>query len=1101
MMRFPQAFVRRNSVLLTRWLVAAAILASPTIGYSQEEEQEKEEKAVKVQEATQQTAAPSLQNEVEAPKFSADNFLEQRGFESLQRQDEAIIQLREMIRASSKNDPRRAELLFNLSEIYWERSKYYGRTSVEKNDECYAHKQAGDAAKVRACEAAVKDMLDEAKRLREETVQLYVDIIKDYSDFKDLDKVYFYLGSNLMEIGKQEQALDIFRRLIADYPQTEFIPNVLLYFGEYYFDQSDMRSALTAYQKVAEYPKSSVYSYSVYKLGWTYYNMGQKDRALEQFIKVVETAKKRPNDANSNSLVRQTRNDIVRTYAYIGSADKAIGFFKKIADKDEEWFDMSERLAVHYSDMGGDRLIDSTRMYRELISLAPDSIKTIDYQYEIVRNQTTMNAYSKESIEELVRLMKLIQIADQGKFKDTDKAKYAQTKIRVEELVRTWSTTYHREAQRTKSGDLYAMAYFLYKFYLETFPENDHLYATTFFYGELLYQLEKWDEAAAAYEKVLAIDPKGEFTEDAVLATVLAYFKLIDTSEEQATLKTEFDDKGEGAAKIPTPREIPETHKGLLRAGDNYIKLAPEGDRIVDVKYTMARTYYDYDHLKEAQVLFRDIAFNHPTHRLGVIAANLHLDSLNLLQDFDGLYAAVLEYIEKEPIKDEEFQESTVALQTAIRFKMCVVFDEKENWNEASQCFIQFARDFPESDRVDKALYNAALDFERLKEIGRAIQVRVFLLRERPESPLAPQTLYNIGGNYHALAVYSEASRFYELFVRNFPDHEESETALANASTFRQGLGQYDMAIANYEQYLKLFGKKNPEKAAGVFFQIAKVYEMQNKKRDALAQYEEFIRKYSKTGSKDQLLQAHVAIGMSRWETGTRSNKAQALQDFERTLKVFNSLPKSEQEALVSGRDAAAQAKFMIGESIFEKMAAIKIDSPNEKVLQTRLREKMKIAEEAQKIYEEVILFSRPDWAIAALYRIGTQFQEFADVIRKSPPPARLSYDQQEIYRGILEDQATMIEERAVNAYIQALQASRQSSWFNKYSRDAEVRLAALRPRDFRKPSEMRAEPTHYNPGFMPASFIRTVKDEDLLSDFGSAEDASTTATDVSSGS
>src|SRR5690606_34137510 len=91
MMRFPQAFVRRNSVLLTRWLVAAAILASPTIGYSQEEEQEKEEKAVKVQEATQQTAAPSLQNEVEAPKFSADNFLEQRGFESLQRQDEAII--------------------------------------------------------------------------------------------------------------------------------------------------------------------------------------------------------------------------------------------------------------------------------------------------------------------------------------------------------------------------------------------------------------------------------------------------------------------------------------------------------------------------------------------------------------------------------------------------------------------------------------------------------------------------------------------------------------------------------------------------------------------------------------------------------------------------------------------------------------------------------------------------------------------------------------------------------------------------------------------------------------------------------------------------
>ncbi len=1095
MMRFPKALLRRNSVVLTGWLVAAALVTVPHEGYSQEEP-EKEERAVRVQETTQQTAAPSLRDEQEAPKFSADNFLEQRGFESLQRQDEAIVQLREMIRSSAKNDPRRAELLFNLSEIYWERSKYYERTSVEKNDECYELKQAGDAGRLRTCEAAVKDMLDEAKRLREETVQLYVDIIRDYSDFKELDKVYFYLGSNLMEIDKQEQALDIFRRLIADYPQTQFIPNVLLYFGEYYFDESDMRSALTAYQKVTEYPQSSVYSYALYKMGWTYYNMGQRDRALEQFIKVVETARSRPHDANSNSLVRQTRNDIVRTYAHIGSADKAIGFFKKIADKDPEWFDMSERLAVHYSDMGGDRLIDSTRMYRELISLAPDSVKTIDYQYEIVRNQTTMNAYSKESIEELVRLMRLVQIADQGKFTDIDQAKYAQTKIRVEELVRTWATTYHREAQRTKSGDLYAMAYFLYKYYLETFPENDHLYATTFFYGELLYQLEKWDEAAAAYEKVLAINPQGEFTEDVVLATVLSYFKMIDTSEQQAELATNFDNEGDGPVPVPTPKEIPETHQGLLRAGHNYIKYAPQGERIVDVKYTMARTYYDFDHLKEALELFRDIAFNHSEHRLGVIAANLHLDSLNLLQDFDGLYAAVLEYIEKDPIKDEEFREATVGLQTAIRFKMCTVFDDKEDWNEAAQCFIQFARDFPESEQVDKALYNAALDFERMKEIGRAIQVRVFLLRERPESPLAPQTLYNIGGNYHALAVYSEAARFYELFVRNFPDHESAEVALANASTFRQGLGQYDLAIANYDRYLSLFGKKNPEKAAGVFFEIAKIYELQNKKRDALAQYEEFIRKYSRTGSKDQLLQAHVAIGLHRWETGTRSNKAQALQDFERTLKVFNALPREEQEALVSGRDAAAQAKFMIGESIFEKMTAIKIDSPNERVLQNRLREKMKIAEEAQKIYEEVILFGRPDWAIAALYRIGTQFQDFADTIRRSPAPARLSYDQQEIYRGILEDQATMIEERAVNAYMQALQASRQSSWFNKYSRDAEVRLASLRPRDFRKPSEMRAEPTHYNPGFMSASFIKTVKDEDLLSDFGSAEDVTNTDAD-----
>ncbi|MBA2661692.1 MAG: tetratricopeptide repeat protein [Bradymonadaceae bacterium] len=1095
MKRFSQAASRCTPPLLTRWLTIAVLLALPTLGYA--EEADKEEKAVQVAKTTQQIEAPSLAKEQAGPQFSADNFVEQRGFESLQRQDEAIVHLRDLIRSTPQSNPQRAEFLFNLSEIYWERSKYYERTSVEKNDECHGHKAAGDAGKLRACEASVKDMLDEAKRLREEAVQLYIDIIKNYTSFKDLDKVYFFLGSNLMEIGKQDQALEIFRRLIADYPKTPFVPNVLLHFGEYYFENSDMRSALTAYQKVTEYPNSTVYSYALYKMAWTYYNLGQKDRALDQFIKVIETAKKRPNDANSNSLVRQTRNDIVRTYAHIGSADKAVGFFKKVADKPEDWFGMSERLAVHYSDMGGDRLLDSTRMYRELISLAPESVKTIDYQYEIVRNQTTMNAYSKESIEELVRLMKLVQIADQGRFKDAEAKGYAQTKARVEELVRNWATTYHREAQRTKSPDLYAMAYFLYKFYLETFPENDHLYATTFFYGELLYQLEKWEEAATAYEKVLAIDPKGQYTEDSVLATVLCYFKIINTSEEQAKLNTNFNDEKKEDKKIPEPREIPDVHKRLLKAGENYIKHVPEGERIVDVKYTMARTYYDFDHLRKSLDLFRDIAFNHPDHRLAVISANLHLDTLNLLQDFDGLYAAVLEYIEKAPIKEAGFRSEVDALHTAIRFKICTVLDDKENWNEASTCFIQFARDFPESDFVDKALYNAALDFERMKEIGRAIQVRVFLLRARPESPLAPQTLFNIGGNFHALAVYSEAARFYELFTRNFPDHKDAEAALANASTFRQGLGQYDRAIQNYERYLELFGKKNPDKAAGVFFQIAKIYEKQDKKREAFAQYENYIKRYGRTGTKDHLLEAHVAIGLHHWGSNVRNAQKQGLTEFERTLKVFEGLPKDEQEKLVSGRDAAAQAKFMIGESVFEKMAAIQIDSPNEKILQERLREKMKIAEEAQKIYEQVILFGRPDWAIAALYRIGTQFQNFADTIRKSPPPSRLTYDQQEIYRGILEDQASMIEQRAVVAYSQALQAARQSNWFNRYSRDAEVRLAALRPREFRKPSEMRAQPNHFSVGFMTAPFIKTVKEDDVLSDFGSAEDA--TITDPSS--
>jgi tetratricopeptide (TPR) repeat protein len=289
----------------------------------------------------------------------------------------------------------------------------------------------------------------------------------------------------------------------------------------------------------------------------------------------------------------------------------------------------------------------------------------------------------------------------------------------------------------------------------------------------------------------------------------------VNTSEEQANLQARKDellkeDEGDDKSKaipIPEPKPIPDLHQRLVAACQKYVELNPEGDRIVDVKYTMARTNYDFDHHEEAVKIFKDIAYSHPEHRLAVIAANLHLDSLNLLKKYDELQVEVVSYLEKRPIKDEAFIADISALNASIRFKKCNVFDEQEKWKDAAQCFVDFYRDFPESELVDKALYNAALDFERMKELGKAIQVRIFLLKERPNSELAPKSLYNVGGNYHALAVYTEAAKFYELYVDTYPKLENAEVALANASTFRQGLGELDKAIANYRKYLRFTNK------------------------------------------------------------------------------------------------------------------------------------------------------------------------------------------------------------------------------------------------------------------------------------------------------
>ena len=1117
--------ITASLLLFTLALAPASVFAQEegeAAAAGEEEEEKVETKIATVDDDKLQTEAPTLENEKKGTDvIRGENFAKARQFESLKKLDGQIQKIKKLISITPEDHPDRPEFLFNLAELYFEKSKYYQLKAFETQDRCYKLEDEGaDDRKKDICKKQMEDELKEAVRWRKDSVDVYTEIITKHDGFANMDEVLYYLGANMMELGKRNDALQIFKRLITNYPQSKFVPNVLVAFGDYYFDADEMGQALKAYDKVTtSYKDSAVYGYATYKKGWCYFNLDDKERALDLFLATLNFAKKRSDLPNAKPLIKQSRKDIVMTYAYVGAASKAIPFFRKITDDDrEEWLIMGERLAIYYADKG--KFDDSMSMYRELIKLNKESVKTIDYQYEIVRNQSSRNAYSEETLRQLVLLMKLVQFADEGKFKDRDKPEmnYKAKKAKVEELERKWAQTFHREAQQTRNPDLYAKSYFLYKEYLATFSDfatKKNAYTMTFFFGELLFKLEKYEEAATNYEKALGMDPEGPYTEEIVLSAVLAYFKLVSVAEDKQDLanksselnadEEEGDGEGEDGKKkkpyvAPTPREMPDLHQRLITACERYMKYAPEGEKIVDVKYTRARVFYDYDHMKKAAVAFKDIAWSHSDHRLAVVAANLHLDALYVVRDLDTMEVEVHAYlgenpagekVKDPPIQDEIFIEEVTAMAAAISFKKCTVYDEKEQWKPASECFVAFFRKYTDSEYGDDALYNAALDFERMSEIGKAIQVRVYLLKAYPESKHAPITLYNIAANYHALAIYSQAAKFYELFVRNFPDHEKTEDALRNASTFRYGLGQYDRAIVDYERYLELYGKDKKDTAAQVHFKIAETYEKKGKRRDAFEQYEEYLRRWAKHGTTENRMQAHLRLGLYYWGREGRKNRSRALKEFERTLKEYNSLSEEERKSAGKGAaDAAAQAKFMIAEDIFEDMAKMDINSRNEKELQKRLKKKMEKGAEAVKMFEQVFKYGRPDWTIAAFFRTGDALENFANSIRGTNCPGRLSYDQCEIYKGILEDNASQIENQAVAKYIQALEASKEAKWFNQYTKEAEVRLANLRPKEWRKPSEFRAEPDWIQSGFMGVDFQKEIKDEDRLEDLDRGDGA-----------
>ena len=1029
-------------------------------------------------------------------EVQAEAFVDSRKFDSLKKLDEQIVNIQRLLQAVPSDHPDRAEFEFNLSELYWHKSKFYEQKAFETQDECYALQDRNEKkSKVKGCQRRMNAQLREATRLREKVIELYLGIIQNHASFKNLADVYFYLGSSLADLSRRSESLEVFRKMIAQFPQSRFIPNVLVAFGDYYFDANEMEQALKAYEKViTTYTESPVYGYALYRKAWCQFNLDEKEKSLDLFLGVMRHALNYPKLPNSKALLKQSRKDLVLVYSFVGRPSKALPFFKKISSGEREvWLRMGERLALLYSDKG--KYQEAIRLYRRLIKEDKKSVRVLNYQYEIVRNQSSLSLYSKETIREIVALMALLKLGEEGKFRDRQQHEesYQKFKSQIEEASRRWALTFHREARQTQNLASYTKAYQIYRFYLKVFQDSPNLYTMGFFYGELLYHLERWEEAAKAYETAWRANPTGSYTEDIMHSTVLAYFKLLGINDKRANIEKSVgktfqktDQDGDKAKRaIPAQKKIPDLQRRFAEACQRYIEYAPKGERIVDVKYTLARIYYDHFHLQKAADLFEDIAYKHHEHRLAVVAANLHLDSLNLFQDYDRLERDVASYREKKPIEDENFQEELRILHSAISFKKCTIYDQEEKWGKAADCFVSFCRNFSQSEHVDTALYNAALDFERQREIGKAIKVRTFLVQVRPESKFVPITLYNIAANYHALAVYSQAAKLYEGFVNNFPRHEKARSALTDASTFRHGLGQYDLAIADYEKYLSLYGKKKSKRSAEVFFQIAKNYEKKKDMKKAIKHYEIYLKKYRRKGTPDHRLEAHLKIGLFYWNKRGKPNRAKALKEFKKLLKVYKSFSKSVQEEMTKGRDAAAHARFMIGTDVLEQMEKIKIDSPNPRVLGKRTKAKLKVLGKAKKVFEDVIKFKRPDWAIAALYRIGFGMVDLAENFRNSQCPRKLTYDQCEIYKGKLEDVASNTESGAVSYFEKALETARQASWFNKYTKQAEVMLAQLRPREYRAPSEIRAMPDHFDPGFGQIGFITTLVEEDQLSDFG----------------
>lgn len=221
------------------------------------------------------------------------------------------------------------------------------------------------------------------------------------------------------------------------------------------------------------------------------------------------------------------------------------------------------------------------------------------------------------------------------------------------------ATVLQKQAQREKSTPKYEQAHALYQQYLAKYPDVNGG-QLSFFDAELLYNLQRYDEAAKMYERVLSIAPRGQYAADAAYADVIATKNVVSAGA---------PDDGGAACPSPAPCALGPGDQRLIDALDRYLTLVPHGSERPAMEYRRARIWYDHNEFNKAAPLFDHIFTTWPEHELAAYAVNQELDCMAVARRFADL-RQLLDRVAKSPVmRDETVRQQVQALEAALQKK------------------------------------------------------------------------------------------------------------------------------------------------------------------------------------------------------------------------------------------------------------------------------------------------------------------------------------------------------------------------------------------------------------------------------------------------
>ncbi len=815
------------------------------------------------------------------------------------------------------------------------------------------------------------------------SIELYQLIHTEYSGSEVEDIALYSLGYCLESMSDFEAAVESYRDLLRNYPESDLAAECNIRVGNFYFDILEYDSSLVYFQNIVNYPGSSpnLFQHGLYKLGWTQYLIKDFKSSITTFAYLLR------DDQAIDSLGIRRRGDIrilneareYMAYDFLEMHDMspvaisvAVSFLEEFDDSVTTVQVIAKMAEISSEMTNWETTIEA---YSALLTINPFSNEAPIYQLKIVQAYEELGefALAANSRDQLVSNYGedsewYSNVGDESALALADSLRGASSEDAIQYYLEQTVTT--MEDPVTLRQVNFALIERM-EIYLQQYPASSKAYEYQFHLGDAYYHTEQYIKAGDVYFEVAMDSSSFQRQEDAFNNAFSSY--LIAYEEVP------------GVDSLSLRANMQET---VLTFADLY----PAAENVAFFLWAAAPKFYNAGEYDAAREMFGLIYSNYSGSGYEARSAKFMADSYQQ----DELYAEAEEWYglasQAAVISGEDLGADIEALAASSAYNDAASLAESENTEDllaAAARWEETAHEHFGTAVAPVALYDAAETYGKAGSIIDAVRLFQELAVTYPTYENAPNGLIRAAYLLREDGLFVRAAQLYLEAYNTFPGEPDMNSALASAAKCYEDGDRQDLAI-------------------GVYQQIAS----------------------EGAGTAGTVMEAYAKIGEYNYDIG---NYSTARTNLESCMTIYDQYN--------DGRiKYAAMSAFLIGDiSAVDYYALMHVNSEN-------VEYKTQLFNGAVANYNRTFSYLDDDYVFRAVLKIGQLQEDYANAVGFMNPPAGLSPEDEEVFYNTLMEAYDTIIQRAMSTYENGLQLAVSNGIRTDYTDTIAVNLDLLLP-------------------------------------------------------